>query len=111
MDSQKVDMYLLTASKVFPSECVPRIREKLLQADENKLLMLQSAGIKKPMLAFWLNFFLGGLGAEYFYLGKAGLGVVKFLTGGGFLIWSLINLFTIIGYTKKQNYIKFTTLI
>ncbi len=111
MDSQKVDMYLMTAGNIFPTECLPSIREKLLQADEDKLLMVQSAGMKKPMVAFWLNFFLGNLGAEYFYLGKTGLGIVKLLTCGVAGIWSFINLFTIIGYTKRENYKNFTMLL
>ena len=110
MDSQKVDVYMMTAGKKLPAECLPTVRQKLLEADENKLMMLQSTELKDPMISFWLNFFLGGLGAEYFYLGKTGLGVVKLITLGGLGIWSLINLFTIIGTTKNENYQKFLML-
>jgi len=106
MDSQKVDVYMMTAGKKLPAECLPAVRQKLLDSDESKLMMLQATELKNPMTSFWLNFFLGGLGAEYFYLGKTGLGIVKLITCGGAGIWSLINLFTIIGTTKKANYQK-----
>ena len=111
MDAQKVDIYMMTAGKNLPAECVPAVREKLLAMDDNKFLVVQSTEMKSPMVAFWLNFFLGGFGAEYFYLGKTGLGIVKLITCGGLGFWSLINLFTIMGSTKKVNYENLLMLI
>lgn len=102
---------MMTVSNVLPAECLPSIREKLLEADENKLLILQSSEMRSPMAAFWFNFFLGAFGAEYFYLGQTGLGIAKLLTCGGAGMWSLINLFAIIGYTKKTNYNKILMLL
>jgi TM2 domain-containing membrane protein YozV len=43
-----------------------------------------------------LCFFLGGLGAHRFYVGKIGTGIAMFLTAGGFGIWSLIDFIMII---------------
>ena len=39
---------------------------------------------------------VGPLGFDRFYLGKYGTGVLKLITGGGFLIWWLIDLFLIV---------------
>ena len=52
--------------------------------------------------AFLLSFFLGGLGADRFYLGYIGLGVLKLITGGGCGIWALIDMI-IIGMGRAED--------
>lgn len=94
-----------------PAANFPTVRQKLLDADDGKSMMLHGLDLKIPMTAFWLNFFLGGFGADYFYLGKTGLGIVKLLTCGGAGIWSLINLFTITGMTRQVNYQKIMSVL
>jgi TM2 domain-containing membrane protein YozV len=46
---------------------------------------------KNWLTAVLLSFFLGGLGADRFYLGYTGLGVAKLLTFGGCGIWALVD--------------------
>lgn len=46
----------------------------------------------KSFLTTWLlSYFLGWLGADRFYLGYTGLGVLKLVTFGGCGIWALID--------------------
>lgn len=41
--------------------------------------------------AFWLSFLLGGIGADRFYLGYTGLGILKLITGGGLGVWAYVD--------------------
>ena len=54
---------------------------------------------KNPSTSLILAFF----GLHYFYLGKIGLGIVFWLTGGGFGIWWLIDLFRAKGMAEAFN--------
>jgi TM2 domain-containing membrane protein YozV len=50
---------------------------------------------KSWLVALLLSFFLGGLGADRFYLGYTGLGIAKLLTLGGCFVWAFYDLIMI----------------
>ncbi|POH70809.1 TM2 domain-containing protein [Cryobacterium zongtaii] len=60
---------------------------------------------QRSFVATWLfAWLLGGFGADRFYLGKIGTGVLKLVTAGGLGIWSLIDLIIVlIGKTKDKQ--------
>ncbi len=53
-------------------------------------------GDKSFVTALVLLLLLGGLGAHRFYVGKPGTAILFILTGGGFLIWWIIDLIAIL---------------
>ena len=111
MDAQKVDMFLMTSGKYFESHRIPMIREKLLEMDDSKFVMLQSLNFKDTTTSLILSILIGALGIDSFYLGDTGLGIAKLLTCGGFYIWYIVDIFLIMGRTREINFEKLQTIL
>ncbi len=58
---------------------------------------------KSKSTTFLLCYFLGGIGVHRFYLGKFITGILMLLTGGGFMIWWLVDLYRIITGRLKDK--------
>jgi TM2 domain-containing membrane protein YozV len=104
MDSQKVDMFLMTNGKYFESHQINMIRERLLAVDDSKWAMLSTIQFKDPTTSLIVSIVGGGLGIDRFMIGDTGIGVAKLLTLGGCGIWSIIDLFLIQGATRTKNF-------
>lgn len=103
MDSQKVDLFCMTNNKFFESYQVPHIRQKLLNADESKWDIIQTLQFKDPTTCLIISLLGGSLGIDRFYIGDTGLGVAKLITCGGLGIWTIIDLFLIMGAAREKN--------
>jgi TM2 domain-containing membrane protein YozV len=109
MDSQKVDMFLMTNAKNFESHQVNAVREKLIALDDSKFLMVQAMNLKDPTTILIVSLLAGTLGIDRFMIGDTGLGVGKLLTCGGFGIWAIVDWFIIMGRTREVNFQKIMT--
>ena len=103
-EQNKLDMWLVTNQKNFPAEKMPLIQEKLAQMPEEKHNLLYAVEMKDPMTILLVSIFLGILGVDRFMLGQIGLGILKLLTGGGFLLWAIIDDFTALGRAREYNF-------
>jgi TM2 domain-containing membrane protein YozV len=103
MDSQKVDMFILSNGKFFESHQMNMIRESLLALDDSKWAMLSTAQFKDPTTSLIISIIAGSFGIDRFIIGDTGLGVGKLLTCGGFGIWAVIDWFMIQKATREKN--------
>jgi TM2 domain-containing membrane protein YozV len=58
---------------------------------------------KNWIIALLLSILLGLFGADRFYVGRTGLGVAKLLTGGGFMMWWLIDVILLISGEMQDD--------
>lgn len=79
MDTNKVDFFILSKGNMFPNAQLPFLREKLIEASEDKWVELNSASYKNPTIALIMSIIVGTYGADRFYLGQPLLGVGKLL--------------------------------
>lgn len=103
MDAQKVDMFLMTNGKFFESHQISGIRDRMIQADDSKLIAIQSIQFKDPTISLVISILAGSLGIDRFLIGDTGLGIGKLLTCGGLGIWALVDWFLIMGATREKN--------
>ena len=103
MDTQKVDMYIMTNAKYFEAHQIPIIRERLLSVDDSKWMMIQTIPLKDPQTSLIVSILGGSLGIDRFIIGDIGIGIAKLLTCGGFYIWTIVDWFMIQGATREKN--------
>ena len=106
MESQKVDMFILTSGKYFESHQVALIRDRLLSMDDSKWGIVSTLQFKDPSTSLIVSILVGSLGIDRFIIGDTGMGVGKLLTCGGLGIWAIIDWFMIKGATKEKNMAK-----
>ena len=111
MDTQKLEMYIITNSKYFPEEKIVYLKEKLSTMDDSKFMLLSAMELKDPTTLLIISIFVGSFGIDRFMLGDTGMGVLKLLTGGLCGILTIIDWFSISKNTKEYNFNRVMTMI
>lgn len=111
MDSQKVDLFLVSNQKYFEPGQILFIKDRLLTLEDDKFALICSLDYKDPTILLLISIFVGSFGIDRFLVGDTGLGVAKLLTGGGCGIWTIVDWFLIQGRTREQNYLKLLQVI
>ncbi len=111
MTKEKVDVFMMSHSKHFPSLSIGMIKEKLLNLPEDKELTLNSLEFKDTTTMLLISLFVGVFGVDRFMLGDVGMGVLKLLTGGLCGIWWLVDVLGITKKTQQYNFDLLMTLI
>ncbi|MFM7726475.1 MAG: TM2 domain-containing protein, partial [Flavobacteriales bacterium] len=96
-------LFLMTNAKFFEGHHLPMIRERLLQMDDSKWVMVQSIQFKDPTTILIVSLLAGGIGIDRFMIGDTGMGIGKLVTCGGLGIWALVDWFLIMGATREKN--------
>ncbi|MDO4200053.1 MAG: TM2 domain-containing protein [Clostridia bacterium] len=104
MEKQKIDQFIASNGKYFPTSRVMAIRKKLEEMDDSYVPVIYSVDFKDVNTMVLLSIFLGYLGVDRFMLGETALGVLKLLTAGGCGIWTIVDWCIITEKTKEYNY-------
>lgn len=102
-------LYFMLKDKL-PNDAI-WIKDKLDNADEKVASNVQMLQLKDPKMGLILGILLGGLGADRFYKGDIGLGILKLLTLGGFGVWGIIDWFIVPKGIKKDNLSKISQIL
>ena len=104
VDKQKVDMFLMTNQKYFPTEKMMFLKEKLYRLDESKFSMISCIEMKDPTTLLLISLFLGSWGVDRFMLKETGMGVLKLLTLGCCGVLTIIDWFSVQNKVKEKNF-------
>lgn len=111
MEQKQADQLIMLNSSKFSPEYIETIREQLLNMDYTQAAMLFS-DLKDPTTMMIISVVGGGLGIDRFMIGDTGLGIGKLITfivtwfftcGMLCWVWWLVDLFLIMGATRKKN--------
>jgi len=79
------------------------IRESIPESQRMHFDLQLSIREKSTAIALVLSLLLGVWGVDRLYLGQIGLALLKFVTLGGFGIWTVIDWFLIMDAVRSKN--------
>lgn len=98
------DLWLSQNLKFFPDMMKGKIQQDVQNMSDEKFAIICSIDYKNPTTILICAFFV----IDRFLLEDVGMGVLKFLTGGGCGIWWIIDMINAQTRTKNYNFKKYT---
>ncbi len=87
------------------------LKEKLIEADESKFMLLQALSFQDPQMVMILSIFLGGLGVDRYMLGDIGMGVLKMLTSGACGVLWIVDIISSQERAREKNFQNIITML
>lgn len=100
----KINSFIASNRNYFPKNKLIAIKSILNNLNDYELELALDMDFTHPAVMILVSFFLGELGIDRFIEGDICMGLFKLITGGGFGIIWLYDVFTIAGRTKEANY-------
>jgi len=93
-----IDHRQKAADEAFCSSCGATIKREAEICPRCGVRQKNSSGSasEKYTTLLWLSILLGEFGVDRFYVGKIGTGLLKLVTGGGCLVWWIIDVILIL---------------
>lgn len=110
MNYEEVYDYVSKKINYFPKKEIDRLTRKLYECDPDAFEEIKKCRLKNPTLIQIVSIFLGIYGVDRFLVGDIVYGVLKLLTGGGFLILWLVDIFKIKEAVREENLAKVEAL-
>ncbi len=105
IDRSKVDYFIAANASKFEPGVIMEVRDHVAAMNDDQFTIIQAtANLREPWLIFAVAVFLGW---DRFFLDDIALGILKVITFGGLGIWWFIDLFTVMGRTRRFNYRRF----
>ena len=105
MEQHLVTQVLFALKDKIPSNKVLELKKLLDRAPNSAFNKISNIKFKSVTITYLLAAFLGGFGADRFYIGDIGLGVAKLLLGWATLgIWPLVDIFMTYKKCKEVNF-------
>ena len=112
MEQNKLNAIMMQYKDAIPDVQVLNFKNLLQNAPDDVYDNLLCIPTKSTTTTLLLSIFLGGLGADRFYLGDIGLGVCKLLFGWlTFGIWPLVDIFCSYKKAKRKNFVRLTNAL
>jgi hypothetical protein len=103
MNTQKVDLFIMSNAKYFDGYQLQSARQQLAEAPEDKWSEIQVLPFKDPSIVLIISILIGVLGIDRFLIGDIKLGIGKLITFGGLGIWVVVDWFFIQQATREKN--------
>jgi TM2 domain-containing membrane protein YozV len=102
-----INSFMMQNGKKFTTADVMIVKQKLESLTPEQIQLLATGDYLDPTVNVVVSVLVGSWGVDRFLIGQTGWGILKFLTGGGLGVWTIVDWFQISRLTKESNMEKF----
>lgn len=103
MNYEEVYTYMSKNIDYFPEKDIDRLTRKLYECDPDAFEEIKKCHLKNPLLIQIVSLFFGIWGVDRFIMKDFVYGGLKLISGGGFLILWILDIFKIKEIVREEN--------